>query len=213
MAKERKKLLNKENPLVIPFGKATRVGNFKLWRGNYVIDGDKKSKNYIECVHISNLDGSWMVRIPSTSASFGFICSQYATVDEKMREDFLGMVFTNMMNICLTPSEALHDGFWFLSEMMTFPYNLLPEKEMEKRMKENMKKLGIDKAKVKEHISKMMEYRRGLYELIERKKNAYIEEYERQQAERWAKEEEEQKRLEQDEVAEQALEILNKDSD
>ena len=204
----KKKLLNKENPLVIPFGKAVRVGNFKLWRSNYnLVSG--KEKTIIECVHVSNLDGSWMVRIPSTSQTFSTICNGYATVDENLRDNFLGMVFSNMQNICLIPSEALHDGFWFLSEMMTFPYMLLPEKEMEKRMKENMKKLGVDKSKAKEHISKMMEYRKGLYELIERKKAAYIEEYERQQAERWDKEDEAQKQLEQDEIAEQAIGILN----
>ena len=55
----KKKILNKENPLVIPFGRAVRVGNFKLWRGNYRIDSGK-GHSYLECVHISSLDGSWM---------------------------------------------------------------------------------------------------------------------------------------------------------
>ena len=207
----KKKLLNKENPLIIPFGKAVRVGNFKLWRGNFVMASGKE-KTTIECVHVSNLDGSWMVRIPSTSTMFGFICSQYATVDETMRDNILGMIFTNMYNVCLISSPALHDGFWFLTEMMAFPYNLLPEKEMEKRMRENMKKLGVEKDKAKAHISEMMEKRKGLYELIERRKTAYLEEYERQQAERWASEEKAQEELHHDELAEQAMDILS-DSD
>ena len=59
----------------------------------------------------------------------------------------------------------------------------------------------------------MMDYRRQLYELIERKKTAYIEEYERQQKERWEKEPEAQKQLEQDEIAEQAIDILNKEGE
>ena len=67
----------------------------------------------------------------------------------------------------------------------------------------------MEKDKAKEHIAKMMDYRRQLYELIERKKTAYIEEYERQQAERREKEPEAQKQLEQDEIAEQAIDILN----
>ena len=204
----KKKLLNKDNPMVIPFGKAARVGNFKLWRGNYnLVSG--KERTVVECVHVSSLDGSWMVRIPSTSQMFGFICTQYATFDQNIRENMLGMVFTNMMNCSLTPSPALHDGFWFLTEMMAFPYNLLPEKEMERRMKENMKKLGVEKSRAKEHISKMMEYRKGLYELIERKKKAYIEDYERQQAERWASEDKAQEDLHHDELAEQAIGILS----
>ena len=208
----RKKLTDKDNPLVIPFGKAVRVGNFKLWRGNYVLAGGK-DRTSIECVHVSNVDGSWMVRIPSTSTMFGFICGQYATVDENLRDNILGMVFTNMYNACLTSSPALHDGFWFLSEMMTFPYMLLSEKEMEKRMKENMKKLGVDKEKIKTHVSTMIEYRKDLYDLIERKKKAYIEEYERQQAERWASEESAQDELHHDELAEQAMEILSENED
>ena len=208
----KKKLLNKENPLIIPFGKAVRVGNFKLWRGNYVTASGKE-RTSIECVHVSSLDGSWMVRIPSTERMFSYICSQFATFDEEIREKTLGVAFSNMIQVCLIPSEALHDAFNFLVQMMTFPYMLLPEKEMEKRMKENMSKLGIEKSKAKEHIGKMIDYRRQLYELIERKKAAFLEEYERQQAERWASEEKAQESLHQDELAEQAMDILSENED
>jgi hypothetical protein len=208
----KKKLLNKDNPMVIPYGRAVRVGNFKLWRGNYVTSSGKERVS-VECVHVSSLDGAWMVRVPSTSQMFGFICTQYATFDPNIRENMLGMVITNMYNVCLTPSPALHDGFWFLSEMLTFPYMLLSEKEMEKRMKGNMKKLGFDKSKAKEHVSKMIEYRRGLYELIERKKADCIAEYERQQAERWAAEEKAQEALHNEEFAEQAIDILKENEE
>jgi hypothetical protein len=140
---------------------------------------------------------------------YAFFLSQYATVDETMRDNILGMLLTNMLNICLTPSVALHDALFFLTEMMTFPYNLLPEKEMVRRMKENMKKLGVDKKKAEDHISKMVEYRHGLYDLIERKKADYIAEYERQQEERWAGEAEAEKQLAEDDIAEQALNVLS----
>ena len=206
----KKKLLNKENPLIIPFGKAVRVGNFKLWRGNYNIASGKE-RSYLECVYISNLDGSWMVRIPSTSSMFGFICSQYATVDESLRENILGMVFTNVFNCATISSPALHDGFFFLTEMLTFPYLLLSEKDMVNRMEKGMKELGFDRKSRKEHIAKMVEHRSGLYELIERKKAALIEDYERQQAEQRAKEPEEQKAMEQDAIAEEAMEILSEE--
>lgn len=195
------------NPLEIPYNRAVRVGNFKLWRSKYVITGGKE-KTSIDALNISNLDGSWMTRIPATEAMFGYICRQYAVFDENIREQMLSMVLGNMIKVCLIPSEYLHDAFNFLVEMMAFPYNLLSEKEMEKRMKDNMKHLGVDIQKAKEHISKMIELRRQLYELIEKKKTAYIDEYERQQHERWEKEEEAQKQLEQDEIAEQAMEIL-----
>ena len=202
------KKLVKDNPLEIPYNRAVRVGNFKLWRSKYVVASGKE-KTSVDCLHVSSLDGAWMTRIPATSGMYGFFLSQYATVDENLRENILGMLLTNMLNICLTPSVALHDALFFLTEMMTFPYNLLPEKEMVKRMKENMKKLGVDKKQAEDHINKMVEYRKQLYELIERKKSAFIEEYERQQEERWAKEDEAQKQLEQDDTAEQMLEVLN----
>ena len=205
-----KKKLTKDNPLEIPYNKAVRVGNFKVWRSKYVVASGKE-KTSVDCLHVSNLDGSWMTRIPSTSGMYGFVLAQYATFDDNLRDNILGMVFTNFLNICLTPSPALHDALFFLTEMMTFPYNLLPEKEMVKRMKENMKSLGVEKKVADEHIGKMVEYRKQLYELIERKKVAYIEEYERQQAERWAKEEEAEKQLEQDEIAEQAMEVLTEE--
>lgn len=195
---------------IIPFGKAVRVGNFKLWRGNYVLQ-DGKSKTPIECVNVSNLDGSWMVRIPATCTLFSTICNGYATIDEKLREDFLGMIFTNCYNVCTSGSEALHDAFSFLQEMMSFPYLLLPEKEMVKRMENGMKEFGFDKKRVKEHIGKLCEYRRQLYELIERKKDGLIEDYERQQAlqREYARVSEEED-LKRDEVAEQAADFLEK---
>ncbi len=196
------------NPLEIPYNRAVRVGNFKLWRSKYVIAGGKE-KTSIDSLNISNLDGSWMTRIPATSGMYSLFLAQYATVEEELRDNVLGMIMTNQLNVCLTPSPALHDALFFLTEMMSFPYNLLPEKEMVKRMKDNMKKLGVDKKQADEHISKMVEYRKQLYELIERKKAAFIEEYERQQEERWAKEDEAQKQLEQDATAEQMLETLN----
>ena len=205
-----KKKLIKDNPLEIPFGRAVRVNNFKLWRGRYNIASGKE-KAEIECVHVSSLDGSWMVRIPSTSSMYGLIVAQYATIDEHIRDNALGMIFTNVYNVSNIPSVALHDAFFFLTEMMTFPYMLLPEKEMVKRMEKGLKNDGMDKSKAKEHISRMVEYRRDLYELIERKKNAFIEEYERQQAEIRAKEPDELKALEQDEIAEQAMEILSQE--
>ena len=209
---EKEKLLNKDDSLVIPFGKAVRVGNFKLWRGNYII-GEGKHKTTVECLYISSLDGAWMTRIPSTSPMFTTVCNGFATTDENLRNDFLGMIFTNVYNISNIPSEALHDAFYFLQEMMTFPYLFLPEKEMEKRMKENMKKLGVEKTKSKEHISQMVEYRRGLYELIERKKKAYLDEYERQQAEHWNAEDEEQRNMERDAIVDQAIDIINEEGE
>lgn len=189
-----------DNPMIIPFGKAVRVGNYKVWRSR---------SREMEQVNVSNLDGTWTVKIPQSAAMFGTITQAFVTTDENLRDQFLGMIFTNMQNVCLVNSESLHDAFFFLTEMMSFPYLLLPEKEMETRMADGMKALGVEKKAIKEHIAKMVTYRRSLYELIELKKKRFIEEYERQQSERRSGEDEELKRLEQDEIAGQALDILN----
>ena len=205
---EKEKLLNKDDSLVIPFGKAVRVGNFKLWRGKYVLSGKEKSS--IDCLHVSSLDGTWMTRVPATSGMFTTICNGYATTeDDDLRAEFLGMIFSEMYDICNRSSEALHDAFHFLLEMMQFPYLLLSEKEMSRRMKSTMQAAGIGKEQQKEHIAKMVEYRRGLYELIECKKDAFLEAYERQLAEAREKESESLDALRHDEIAEQAVDILN----
>ena len=196
-----------DNSPRIPFGKAVRVGNFKLWRSNISTGKGQRSVN-VPCVHVSDLDGAWMVRIPSTSNMYGFICSQYATTDDRIREQMIGMVISNIYHCSMIASPALHDAFMFLKEMMEFPYLLLPEKEMERRMADGLRKVGMEKTKAKDHISKMMEYRKELYELIEKKKADYIEDYERQQAERLEREPEELEQLRRDELAEQAADIL-----
>lgn len=194
----------KEEKIVIPFVKAVRVGNFKLWRGKYVMGQVK-----IDCLHVSNLDGSWMMRIPATMSLYGVICNGYATEDEKLREQFLGMIFKNLYTIGTSASESLHDAFSILSEMFIFPYLFLSEKEMVKKMKEGYKNYGFDKKKVEEQINNMVEYRKELYKLIEKKRDELIDDYERHLAIAHAEEPEAEKQLEQDAIAEEAMEMLN----
>ena len=197
----------------IPFKKAVRIGNFKLWRSKFPLKTGKESMD-VDCINVSNLDGSWMVRIPSTMSIYGLICQSYDTTDSEMREQFLGMLFTNQYNICTCGSEALHDSLFFLTEMLTFPYLLLSEKEMSKRMDKAMKELGYDKKRRKEHIGKMIDYRAGLYELIEEKKRRCIEDYERQQAlQREYGRTSEEEDLRREDIADEAMDILDQVSD
>ena len=219
--------MSNEN-ILIPFTKSVRIGNFKLWRSrmtihqkptfkdeeerkNYVLDHGKiKSQRFdLECVNVSNLDDTWKVQIPSTSSVYLMICDAYNTTDDEIRDKFLGMVFTNYYNLCTTNSEALHDAFFFLHEMMTFPYLLLPEKEMKSRMKSNLKFFGMDKSKIGGYISNVVDYRRQLYELIEQKKERLINDYEKQMNEHMAALPEEKTQLDNDEMAETAMQLLN----
>ena len=220
---------NKDNnSTAIPFVKPARVGNFKLWRSKISVSyspSDEQreevrrafcgklravtQKSEIQVINISTLDGTWKVQIPSTMMMFTTLMQGFAVEDEKMREQFLGSVFGNIYNISTNSSAYLQDSLAFLTEMLTFPYMLLSEKEMVKRMKAVYKETGVDGKTADKQIAEMVGYRKNVYALIEKKKSEYIEEYERQQAERRAKEAEAQKALEQDELAEQAADAVS----
>lgn len=200
--------------LKIPFGKPARVGNYKVWRTKYTekVKDEKSGKTgtfNIEQINVSDLTGTWQVKIPQTSMMFATISEGYNTTDDALKEQFLGMLFTNMRNVCLINSEALHDAFFFLQEMMTFPYLLLSETEMAQKMREGFNKLGGGNTEdFEKHISKMCEYRKRLYGLIETKKARFIEDYERQQEKKRKEMEDEMKNLSNDEKAEDAFHIL-----
>lgn len=198
---------NDFGPFVIPMVKAVRIGNYKLWRTKFPV-GKGRDKADIDCINVSNLDGSWSVRIPSTMLMYGTVCNGYATADEERRNNFLGMLFTNMYNICTNASEGLHDGFFFLTEMMTFPYLLLPEKEMKRRMEKGFEHAGMDKKAWKAHIAKLLDYRHQLYELMDNKIDRFIAAYEEQlERMRAYNENEAEEDMKHDEIAEEALKI------
>lgn len=79
----------------IPFVRPARVGNFKLWRSK-MTDG-------LEVANISNLDGSWCVRIPSTFEMFGVLSMLYYDIaegkdaDRQRAEGIMSVVLSNMM--------------------------------------------------------------------------------------------------------------------
>ncbi len=192
--------------MTIPFVKAVRVGNYKLWRGKYVMGQVK-----IDCLHVSNLDGSWMMRIPATMSLYGVICTGYAMEDEMQREDFLGLIFKNLYTIGTSASESLHYASSILYEMFIFPYLFLSEKEMVKKMKEEYKNYGSDRDKGEESIKNMVQYRKELYKMIEKIRDDVVADFERHIAATHAAEPEAEKEMEQDAIAEQAMEILNED--
>lgn len=209
---ERQEKSSGENPLVIPFSRAVRVRNFKLWRSRHTLASGKE-KTDIDCVNVSSLDGSWMVRIPSTMGVYAMIVQGYATVDENLRDNFLGMVFTNYYNLTTINSEALHDAFFFLAEMMSYPYLLLSEKDMEKRMRASLKDAGMAKDSIKEHVSQMVEYRRQLYALVERKRDNLVDAYERQQEDLRRSAAEEDAMMGYDALADDAIGIIKEGDD
>lgn len=195
----------------IPYGKPARVGNFKLWRGKFVV-GKGKDKAHIDCIYVSNLEGSWMVRIPATMHMYASLCDIY-TMDEPSRNHMMGVLFANFLLITTSAMPEIQDALFFLTKMMTFPYLLLSESEMVKRMKKGMKEDGWHKDEIKNQVEEMVEYRRKLYDMIEDKKSRYIADYEETLAKQREKNAESLEALRQDELAEQAADIINEKSE
>ncbi len=221
------KLLNNERP-TIPYNKAVRVGNYKVWRSKGKLtatptDEERKkirmesggkrravAKTFdMEYVNVSNLDGSWSVKIPATSMMYATICEGYAIEKENERVRYLTIIFANFINVTTNTNQALHDGLYFLTEMLSYPYLMLDEKEMKKRMEAWLKVQKVEKSAIKENIGKMIEYRRSLYELIGKKITDYIDYYESERVKAKEQEEESLKALKQDELAEQAASIID----
>lgn len=216
-----------ENKNPIPFGKAMRIGNYKVWRSKSSIsytpteeerqktrsesNGTRKAvtaKFNIDVINISNLDGSWSTKIPSTMGMYSIILQAFEQ-KENDRDMFLTMLFGNFLSICTVSNVFIHDAFSFLMNIMQFPYILLPEKEMVKRMKQGYKNNGgTDKAAIDEHIKKMCDYRKQLYDMIEKKKNEFVDAYEAELEMARRREESAQDDLKHEELAEQADEIL-----
>lgn len=193
--------MNSEKKRTIPFCKAVRVGNYKVWRN--------RSGERVDTINISNLDGSWKVCIPSTMTMYSIILTGFEEEDDSRREQFLTMLFGNFLTVTTNSNVYVHDAFACLLEMMRFPYLLLPEKEMEKRMKSGLKDSGMEKGKAKDYIQKMKDKRKQLYDLIENKIQRFVCIYEDDMRIWREKEPDAEKALDQDEFAEQAMDILS----
>lgn len=118
----------------IPFGKAARIGNFKIWRSKYTLPGhvednngvkpSKKQKMVIECINVSVLDGSFSVRIPQTFEMFAMLSLAYQWLhsgdkEERERgETFLRMAVPNMFYV----SSICNGFFHHAVEMVTNAY-------------------------------------------------------------------------------------------
>lgn len=219
--------LEKNGHILIPFGKASRVGNYKVWRSKFNLtpsdeqrakvrkdsNGTRKAVGFeIEQINISNLDGSWSTKIPQTCGMYAVISMAYDNPKIEDRDLFLTNLFGNMLNVCTVDNTYIHDGFSVFLEMMQVPYLLLPEKEMVKRMKADWKPSEKESEEdIAKHINDMVKYRRELYEFIEKKKADYIDFYEKQRELAKKQEEAAMTDIENAEKAEEAAKVLNKE--
>lgn len=97
----------------IPFGKAVRVMNYKMWKVNVSV-GNKQT---IPAICVSNLDGTWKVQIPSTSLMYSALTDLYST-EEKKDFDILFSFLTNF-NFATTISTGHYQNMLIL---LTYAY-------------------------------------------------------------------------------------------
>lgn len=146
----------------IPFVRPARVGNFKIWRSRFGLDAGKgKGKENIECIYVSNLDGSWMVRIPATWEMFSILTmtyNDYTSDDEvvKSRGEIVLRTLLSNMNY----ATAIGNGFFqrALELIVTaYAHPSLLEKKHRKGLVSDAKTL----------IKKFIKWRNGYDEYVE----------------------------------------------
>lgn len=154
----------------IPFGKAARVGNFKIWRSAFMLEfmpsrdmlseedqkrldkGEirlKKQKEKIECINISNLDGSWLTRIPQTYEMYGMLTLAWQWYnsdkeDEKKRgEDYFSTVLSNMSYVSSISNGFYHQALMMIATAYAHPV-LLSDKQQFKDFSKEARQLIKD---------------------------------------------------------------------
>lgn len=188
----------------IPFGKPARIGNFKIWKSKFELvsdpteeqrkkvaeesGGKKKAirqKVTIDCINVSILDGSWMVRIPQTFEQFAMLSLAYSwslseDKDEQVKgRDYLRTAISNMYYVSCICNGFFHHGV----EMVTSAY---ADPDL---LKENERGVAFLKD-AKLTIERFLEWRKGYDELVEAGEPSDRE-------------------LHQEEIAEKAMEILD----
>lgn len=124
----------KEDAVVgIPFGRPARMGNFRLWKTLTVV-GKGKSKTDVECINVSDLDGTWLVRIPQTYEMFGMLTvayqwSQSEDMEERRRGNgFIRTAISNMFYVSSVCNGFFHHGVEMIAAAYANP-SLLQDTE------------------------------------------------------------------------------------
>lgn len=179
----------KEDAVVgIPFGRPARMGNFRLWKTLTVV-GKGKAKTNVECINVSDLDGTWLVRIPQTYEMFGMLTvaykwSQSEDMEERRRGNgFIRTAISNMFYVSSVCNGFFHHGIEMVAAAYANPTLLQDTKEGQSF-----------KADAKDSIERFLVWRK---------------EYEKHVKENEPTEQD----LHQEDIAEEAMEILNGDGE
>lgn len=148
----------------IPFGKPARVGNYRIWRSKFPI-GKSKDKAYIEQINVSNLDGSWQVKIPATFEMFSMLWNLYA---DPSKQDILSSFVNNMAFTTITGNGYFQRAVELVAIVYANPSLLDKKDKSHKELVKNFDAL----------VKAFLDWRKAYDERV--KENAPTEEQERQ---------------------------------
>lgn len=134
----------------IPYVRAARVGNFKIWRTRMPasIPSEGKSRRQdIECLCVSSLDGTWRVQIPASFEMYAVLNALYddysSDVDEvhSRADDVLSTILSNMMYATIIGNGYYHQALLMVSTVYAHPSYLSDGDEHYKALCESYAKL------------------------------------------------------------------------
>lgn len=132
----------------IPFVKPARVGNFKLWRSRYTTM-PKSGGVDVECINVSNVEGTWCVRIPSTYEMFAVLNALYDDFsgEDKQRSErastALSAILSNMAFSTTIGNGFYHRALGMVATCYACP-DVLEEKGKRKELKKDVDVLVAD---------------------------------------------------------------------
>ena len=162
----------------IPYVGCVRIGNFKLWKSRQ----RKKEKIDIDVLNISDLDGTWSVKIPQTYLAYPMIEQCY----KEGNDEFLHTYIANVNFV-----SAIANGFYQRGVAMVGHAYLKPELLQEDYKPET----GPSHADMMDEAKKICEGFLEWYDEVMKERKA-------------AAAKDGEKALEEDEMADKAAEIL-----
>lgn len=172
----------------IPFGRPAMMGNFRLWKSAIVV-GNGKSKTRIECINVSDLEKTWLVRIPQTKEMFSMLTIAFQWSKSENAEErnqgvgFIRAALSNMFYVSSICNGFFHHWIEMIAAAYANPTLLQDTKEGKSFMED-----------AKDSVARFLQWR---------------EEYEKHVKENEPSEQD----LYQEEIAEEAMEILNGDEE
>lgn len=148
----------------IPFVKPARVGNFKLWRSRYTTM-PKSGGVDVECVNVSNAEGTWCVRVPSTFEMFAVLNAlydDYSGEDKQSSErasTALSAILSNMAYSTTIGNGFYHRALGMVATCYACPDILDEKSDKYKELKENVAVLVSD---FLEWVRQLMEFKEGM---------------------------------------------------